>query len=439
MVPGCVQTAVYPPVASVLPPIRAAPTRTMSTNQIKRLRVMLRQSHTDPSWVKRCGWEARKTADQLVTGKLDWDGRESPPPGPPRYGREVILAQKSWSALDELGGDLDVPQKHRHKSAFAQEKGPSQDPTALEEENLLLKRQLEVLMGQVASGQHKLPQLNLSKVPRPPSGKAANAFLTEANTERPSAHRRLVLRPDFDGVFESGTGTQTDGLAVGTRQPSGSQTDRARPHAPVLGVSIVRQSAIVSGTASVYAAKVDELRPRRTSSRASRGHGEGLSSHGRYSPSHGKLSPYHHGRGNEHAVDNPFHATANRREVELALDALQHDLDTLRVQHKISQDKVWGLEDCLSVKDAELSIKDAELNHLRYLHTFVYIDAYAYAPTCVECLIADQGCSIQPKHTLTCAMPEKVLNPFHHACMHACIHTYIHAYTHTYTNTFLHA
>ena len=45
--------------------------------------------------------------------------------------------------------------------------------------------------------------------------------------------------------------------------------------------------------------------------------------------------------------------------------AIQLELDSVRMQHKISLAKVWGLEECLSVKDAELQVKEAELNHLR--------------------------------------------------------------------------
>ena len=144
----------------------------MSTNQIKRLRTLLKQTHTEPSWVRVKPVDRRKTADQLV-GQLDWDGRDSPPAEltqRTRNDRDVILAPKQWAAAEWRVSD----DKLRRKGMFTDEK-PASSMTALEEENMLLRRQIEVMMGQVASGQHKLPQLNLGNIPRPPSG---NAFVS---------------------------------------------------------------------------------------------------------------------------------------------------------------------------------------------------------------------------------------------------------------------
>lgn len=45
--------------------------------------------------------------------------------------------------------------------------------------------------------------------------------------------------------------------------------------------------------------------------------------------------------------------------------ALQLEVDALKHQNAVAQEKVFGLEECLTVKDTELQVRDAELNHLR--------------------------------------------------------------------------
>jgi len=46
--------------------------------------------------------------------------------------------------------------------------------------------------------------------------------------------------------------------------------------------------------------------------------------------------------------------------------ALQQEVNALKHLNAVAQEKVFGLEECLTAKDTELKVRDAELNHLRY-------------------------------------------------------------------------
>ena len=285
----------------------------MSTNQIKRLRVMLRQNHTDPSWVRA----KAKTADQLLTEKLDWDGWESPPSGR-ENDRDVVLSPKSNSDADITTPRwMPAPPRDRRRSSAS---ALSSDRATLEEENTLLRRQIELLMGKVAAGQHKLPQLNLRSIERPPS---ANTFLTEPPvTERPRhTSRRRWASPgklDLDGIEPSSQ--------IPPRPPSGAMTDR----------------------------------PRRTSSRP-------RSEFHPKTPVHHRHSSLHpHGHKSPHVSSDNLHGASPHHD-NLEKEALQQEVDALKIQHKATLEKLWGLEECLSAKDADLLVKEAELDHLRFL------------------------------------------------------------------------
>ena len=157
---------------------------------------MLRQNHTDPSWMRTKTRGSGKTADQLLTGKLDWDGRESP--AGTDNDRDVVLSPKLCS--DEDTGPPRYaarPPRDRSKSkASAIQTVPPPDPAALEVENLLLKRQIEVLLGQVSSsGNHKLPQLNLRSIAHPPYPyKPLRIFVAVAEPNLAPTPRRAPLR-----------------------------------------------------------------------------------------------------------------------------------------------------------------------------------------------------------------------------------------------------
>ena len=320
----------------------------MSTNQIQRLRMTLRHNHTDPSWLHDKTNERRKTADQLIG--LDRNGCDSPPPGPPprtSYDRDFIMAPKLWTAAD---GRVSDSRSRSRKSTFTEERSSSRPPTIhgvistdahgrthdaqstdVEKENMMLKRQIELLIAinnsseikkesyqqfenmllkrQIewlnSAGQHKLPPLHLSKIPRPPSGNSgssANNFFTEPPaTDRPQQHRLLG-----------------GGRSVAKGRPArrcGSQTDRPGEH----------------------------LHP------GTNEHSFGVHEHTSNRREPERVSGLHHSERTPVAA------------------ALQHEVDILKMQQKITQENVWSLEECLSAKDAELQIKEAEVNHLRFL------------------------------------------------------------------------
>ena len=110
---------------------------------------MLRQNHTDPSWLRSQATKTRgsgKTADQLLSEKLDWDGRESPS-CVQDINRDIVLFPKE--CVDEDTGPPRLtarPPLDRRKSSTSTTRAtPVLDWTTLEEENMLLKRQIEVL------------------------------------------------------------------------------------------------------------------------------------------------------------------------------------------------------------------------------------------------------------------------------------------------------
>jgi hypothetical protein len=234
----------------------------MSTNQIKRLRTMLRHSQTKPSWLRVVRDPAPKTAGEL-TDDLDWDGWQMPDPehahrdflrlstlestnnmhgrkgtgrdpvlqarkegeralvlSGERVGQVVLVPGEGWApsehsyAARAVSNHRPRPRRPNGSAATAKTK-QERDFKALEDDNEMLRRQVQLLMEQVANGEHKLPKLNLGNVPRPPLGDAPSGttFLTEpAATDR---GRRYNLRRAVD--------TDADVLSRG---PSGSQTDR---------------------------------------------------------------------------------------------------------------------------------------------------------------------------------------------------------------------
>uniref|UniRef100_A0A7S4K8J1 EF-hand domain-containing protein n=1 Tax=Guillardia theta TaxID=55529 RepID=A0A7S4K8J1_GUITH len=62
-----------------------------------------------------------------------------------------------------------------------------------------------------------------------------------------------------------------------------------------------------------------------------------------------------------------FEAVRARREAEKQLVILRDKLSKEQSKNKVLQEKVWSLEECLSTKDADLEVKDAECEHLRFL------------------------------------------------------------------------
>ena len=320
---------------------------------------MLRQNHTDPSWMRTKTRGSGKTADQLLTGKLDWDGRESP--AGTDNDRDVVLSPKLCS--DEDTGPPRYaarPPRDRSKSkASAIQAVPPPDPAALEVENLLLKRQIEVLLGQVSSsGNHKLPQLNLRSIAHPPS---PNTFLTEPPaTERPlrqNTRGGLSGRKEYEWRDPS--------FPISPRQVSGAMTDRPRR-------SSAQSAQLRAHTGHRYEITTcDTPVPRQRGREDSNVHRHGEGSHKRSHRHDRRLSTAHaHGHRSPRSqlssphlgVGSPHHDDSERER-----EALQQEVDALKFEHKTTQEKIWGLEECLSAKDAELLVKEAELNHLRFL------------------------------------------------------------------------
>ena len=261
----------------------------MSTNQVKRLRTMLRHSETKPSWVRLVRDPLPKTAVELADD-LDWDGRaERELDGGHRDSlhlwshevssnmyvkkgqRDPVLQRKEWDRAIVLSGArvgevVPVPppgegwgepsgpsyaaravsdhrprhRQYKDSAAKARPRSYGRDRTAsLEEDNEVLRRQVRVLLEQVGSGERKLPQLNLGQIPRPPSTDApsGSTFITEPPaTDR---GRRLSHRRPLDA--------DSDALS---RRPSGSQTDRPRlqtaehAHAPISIRSATARSSL---------------------------------------------------------------------------------------------------------------------------------------------------------------------------------------------------
>jgi hypothetical protein len=299
----------------------------MSTNQIKRLHTLLQQRHTDPSWLRENSRDRRKTADHL-SRQLDWDGRDSPLPetavGSSRQNRDESLNPKPSTFADK-----DAIKWNRHKSSgtFITEK-PGSHVSDVEQENMVLRRQVEVLMGQIAAGQRKLPQLNLSKIPRPPSG---NPPLSSDHCNRFSRHEHT--RDHSPGS----NSPQPDCM-----RSSGSQTDRPLKSSTIHAANVKVLARPVRGTSADSRDSVQ----RRVSHRF---HGRQIST---------PLSSECH-------QDRTMSSHGHHHERKIV--SLQQEVNTLQSKHKVAQEKLWGLEECLSAKDAELAIKEAELKHLRFL------------------------------------------------------------------------
>ena len=352
----------------------------MSSHQIRRLTELLRQHHTDPTWVRRKRAGRRRSADQL-SAQLDWDDQDSPDenraPSPRPFGdhcgRDVSLTPKPSTAWSHG--------RHGRRHTDLSAERSSAEFSALEEENMLLKRQIEVMMGQIASGQHPvLPKINLSQIPQPPSSidpssphaglVSRSGFPPEPLPSRPHSSRRKVA-----------SGSVTDRPP---RHPhSGSVTERAPrhpqsarklqpppPHTPPArpATSSALNFTGQSRTEIPCSMQGPSRRTRHIVSARSTSSQAGSSAESR----DGRFaSPQRPGQVATNVTSNAstrgVWTEIPNPELERATAPLVEELEVLNAKHKTSSEKVLSLEECLTAKDAELAVKEAELEHLRYL------------------------------------------------------------------------